>query len=432
MPHSAEIQPSEAVSPDVDAQQSQLPEVQTGMPQLLAASRERGVADEPSDWYLQQKRELDAFEASGYTDLSVLHVDEPTTAAIQRTLEQTQIPERVDREADRPRLHRRVAQSIGRAVLRRRHGRQTAEAVSEEQPVITESIIEDGLTLRSYRYQDREVLELSPDSIREDPSTGEPVAPLVFIQGIGGSGELLPKDLALFAQAGKRVALGVRMLGKDQGTSAKFVDAGLPVRVPRNYYQQSRAILKSLTGLGIRKVDLVAVSEGAIPAVAVRDEMVKDAELPEVGDTILVHPQGLDGRSYIGRHRGGARLIRQTKALNMQNPEARVKAKGNWNDGQTFRQLNAKRKGSAKADMRQTLAATPVSLDTQSITIVGGKHDPAISAARLQRYIIEPDRVAFVESDWGGVGHGFGVDREVAIKELSDLLLIQEQRRQAA
>lgn len=160
--------------------------------------------------------------------------------------------------------------------------------------------------------------------------------------------------------------------------------------------------------------------------------MVKSPELPDVGDTILVHPQGLDGRSYIGRHRGGARLIRRTKALNMQNPDARARASGDWKDGQTLLQLNAKRKGSAKADMRQTLAATPFSPDAQSITIVGGKHDPAISAARLQRHIINPDNVAFIESDWGGVGHGFGEDREGAIKELSDLLLAQEQRRQAA
>ena len=392
--------------------------------QPVASADEQSATESPSDWYQQQMRELAAFEASGYTDLSVLHIDEPAVVA-QRV-------EPAAPEASRPRPHRRLIQSLGRSSLRRGQRTEEAAAATEDQPLITESRLEGDLTMRSYRYPDREVLELTPDVIREDPSTGEPVIPLVFVQGIGGSGELLPKDLASFAATGQRTALGIRMLGKREGTSAKLVDAGLPDRVPLNYFQQSRAILKSLVALGVQKVDIVSVSEGAIPAVIARDEMVSSPDLPEVGDTILVHPQGLDGRSYIGRHRGGARLIRQTKAMHMQHPEGRAKAKGDWNDGQTFRQLNARRKGSAKADIRQTLAATPYSPESQSITIVGGTHDPAISAERLQEHIIDPDRVAFVESDWGGVGHGFGDNRTAAIAELSNLLLAQERSRQLA
>lgn len=226
MPHTAET-PSPSMDPETlqqgDDQQGQLPDVQTSIPQLVAAARERHAADEPSEWFKQQKRELDAFEASGYTDLSVLHVEEPAKEEVRHPVDQAPAP-----EISRPRLHRRVVKSLGRTVLRRRQGQQAAENVFEEQPVITESMLENGLTLRSYRYQDREVLELTPDEVRDDPSTGKPVVPLVYIQGIGGSGELLPKDLAIFAQTGKRVALGVRMLGKHQGTSAKFVDAGLP------------------------------------------------------------------------------------------------------------------------------------------------------------------------------------------------------------
>jgi hypothetical protein len=386
--------------------------------------------DEPSDWYKQQKQELEAFQASGYTDLSVLHIEDPAAAeqhpdgVLQNTAPDTD-------ETSRPRLHRRILQSLGRTGMRRDHVKHEAASVSEEQPVITESRVEGDLTLRSYRYADREVLELTPDHVREDPSTGEPATPLMFVQGIGG-GELLSKDLVHFASSGQRTALGVRMLGKRVGSNAKLVDVGLPDRVSLNYYQQSQAMLKSLVALGVKKVDLASVSEGAIPAVIARSEMITNPNLPDVGDTILVHPQGLDDRSYIARHRGGARLIRETVKMNKQNPTGRVQTEGGWSEGQTFRQINARRKGSARADVRQTLAATPPNPEAQSVTIVGGMHDPAIPAAMLKEQIIDPDHIAFIESDWGGVGHGFGPDRKVAIEQLSALLLEQERSRQLA
>lgn len=396
---------------DVLAAGGRLPGVHTSLAQLAQDAHERNAVDQPSEWYQQQKRELDAFEASGYTDISVLNIDGAAP------------------EEARPRSHRHFIRSLGRTSMRRGRGKHEAEALLEEQPVITESRVEGNLTLRSYRFADREVLELSPDSIREDPSTGEPAAPLVFVQGIGGAGELLPKDLAQFATSGQRVALGIRMLGKRSGTSAKLVEVGLPDRVPLNYYEQSQMMLKSLTALGIKKVDLASVSEGAIPAVIARNEMIHNPDLPEVGDTLLVHPQGLDNRSYIARHRGGARLIKETVKMNRRNPASRVQAEGGWSEGQSLRQINARRKGSARADVRQALAAAPFEPAAQSITIIGGKHDPAIPAAMLKEQITGADHVAFMESDWGGVGHGFGPDRKAAITELSELLLAQEQSR---
>ncbi|HEV2412849.1 MAG TPA: alpha/beta hydrolase [Candidatus Saccharimonadales bacterium] len=325
---------------------------------------------------------------------------------------------------------KRTGEKLGRLTARVRYGREIPQSTElSSGPTVVERSLDAWTSIRKYEYPDREVITISPGKVGNDPSTNKPLAPLLFVQGMGQDRDL-EQYLTYFAKAGQREVIGVRHVTRKKGVRTKRIDVGLPDAVPHIDHSQAQDLLRSLSDLGVDKVDLVGLSRGAIRTVETMARLAATPETPNFEDVLLLHPGGQDKRSYTRRHIRAARLGVRT-------------AHRRWKYGQvpggettqtsplprqSLRSMRREQKSMARAHMNRTLASIPLT-DGQSVTIAGGRTDPAVRSADLRKAIINPTQVDFIETDWPGTGHGFGDNPAAAIREISDYILQKKRKR---
>jgi|GEM_PF-3714299 len=145
-----------------------------------------------------------------------------------------------------------------------------------------------------------QILRYSPPETRTDESTGEPVIPLVYFQGINGDNSL-PAVMQALGERDKRPVIAIRYTGKLKGSdkplSTEPHDYGEGDVVPEIANEQADDMLAALDVMGVEKGDAVATSKGGLPwlvAMKKRPERFRNA----YGDDVA----GQDGRNYKEAH----------------------------------------------------------------------------------------------------------------------------------
>jgi hypothetical protein len=240
-----------------------------------------------------------------------------------------------------------------------------------------------------------EAFLFQPEVTRTDPSTGEAVIPLLFVQGMGGDSRL-PKDLQSLAQVEQRMVIGLQY-GQLTG-SAELVEAeNLDEPAPKIDVEQAGDLVQMLAITGIEKVDAAALSRGC------NRLMIAMKQHPEFFQrAFLLHPPGLDERTSRQTHIAAAReqIARVTQGANeymetTNEPSTLPKKRGllrNW------RSKRLEQKSVARADFATTLGEISPDID---VTVAGDINDRVFQVDRL-RHTSERARVNFEETDMGG------------------------------
>jgi hypothetical protein len=167
---------------------------------------------------------------------------------------------------------------------------------SEQQPTAENAISEERRPFRG-----GEVIRLTPQVVRLDESTGEPVVPLLFVQGMG-SEDKLPVQMRALIEHEQREMIGLQYQGRFQGDARLVNIEGLDGAVPEIDALQTDDILKILDELAVERVDGVFVSRGATRGVAAA------ALRPNTfGRIAIIHGAGFNGQGYGSTHAGALR-----------------------------------------------------------------------------------------------------------------------------
>lgn len=287
-----------------------------------------------------------------------------------------------------------------------------------------------------------EILRYKAENTRIDPSTGEKVQPLLFVQGINGDGKL-PWTLEKLAKEQQRDIIAVRYKDKLKGSASTLEtlppsdnpeeqlrdiasDKPLYEQLPDSVVTEMDAwqadeIAKALDVLDIQQVDAVAESRGAIRLMTA---MLKNPDL--FRHIYLAHPAGLDGRNYSQSHFDAVKqfvhhAIRKRKVEKHDTAGTSFSKERRWmRDPRGWRK---EQKSVAHAELRTALYSLATAHPDKQFIIAGDENDRAFLADRLAANAESHDNIHFVRTDWGG--HGIGQNPQ-AIKEISSGLFATE------
>ncbi len=183
-----------------------------------------------------------------------------------------------------------------------------------------------GIKAEQYSLDNGEVLRFTPEVVRRDEVTGEPVAPVVYVQGMNGNGKLA-NIMGYLAGHDQRQVIAVRYNEKVSTSPEPIRPSMAGYRedavIPELDVQRTNDLLFALSTLGdVKKVSIVAESAGAVRALLLADSLSKGQKTDElssdssgvnVENLLLVDPAGQDGRSYRQTHFDALKLARAEK-----------------------------------------------------------------------------------------------------------------------
>jgi pimeloyl-ACP methyl ester carboxylesterase len=194
---------------------------------------------------------------------------------------------------------------------------------------------------------------------------------------MGGSNRL-PEDLQALARAEQRMVIGLQyhsLVG-----STKLVDAdNMNEPAPEIDVEQADDLVRLLEAQGIEQVDAAGLSRGCI-----RLEIAMKQHPELFRDAYLLHPAGLDERTYRQSHIDAARekIARITRRSN-HNVEAISETSStpkNRARRQNWRDQRLEQKSVARADLASTLGDLDPNIH---VTVAGDKSDRAFQIDRL-------------------------------------------------
>lgn len=260
----------------------------------------------------------------------------------------------------------------------------------------------------------------TPERIRKDRGTGEPVRPLIYVQGMHGD-EKLPWTLKTFAEVEQRQIIALKydsLIGSSKIVPTAAVNPEENA-LPEIDNIQANELIAMIESLGIGCVDLVAESRGAIRAVAAL------AKRPDLFRTVLLaHPAGQDNRGYLEAHFDAARQFfhhAARKALGKipddREPEDKIHEKHALSI-RRFVDTRKEQKSVARSQLSHVLGEIAEKYPDKNIFIAGDEHnDKAFLPQRLQAN--KGSHVKFISTNWGR--HSIGYNRN-AIQDISKYL----------
>lgn len=276
-----------------------------------------------------------------------------------------------------------------------------------------------------------QILHYNPQEVRLDEATGEPVIPLVYFQGINGDRDL-PAVMQTLGERDKRPVIGIRYMGKLQGSSkrvaADHADYDEHATFSEMDVEQADDMLATLDVLGLKKVDALATSRGGIRwvlAMKKRPELFRNA----YGDDVA----GQDGRSYGESHIDAVRLAVRQKfqrfsGESILRQETEGPLHGEW-ARRSLRDSRKEQKSVARAQLHSTLAWLGEHTNI-NIRIGSDRQDKAFRTENVRAMMEQTgaaEHVRLVETDKGG--HGIGTN-SLAIDQA--LLQLREMEREEA
>lgn len=161
----------------------------------------------------------------------------------------------------------------------------------------------DGFTgtMETWELGNRDVIRVTPDNIRTEPTTGEPALPLYVALGIHGD-QRLHWALTAFAHEYGGSTIGT-LYHKPEGSDRLVTTQGFEYPVPELEANQADDIVEALRMLQIYRTNAYSESRGNA---RVEIAAVKEPDL-------FVHryhqdPTGHDGERYVGTHRSAKRI----------------------------------------------------------------------------------------------------------------------------
>jgi pimeloyl-ACP methyl ester carboxylesterase len=304
---------------------------------------------------------------------------------------------------------------------------ETTSVIREELPLVHEGIMPN---LEVHDFGRGQILRYSPQEVRIDESTGEPVIPLVYFQGINGDG-YLPLVMQALGDRDQRPVIGMRYTGKLQGSSkpitSDHADYDEHAIIPEIDVEQADDMLAALDVLGVKKVDALATSRGGIRwvlAMKKRPELFRYA----YGDDVA----GQDGRSYIESHIDAARLAVSQKFQKFAGESImRTVTGGSLQSEQVKRSLRDSRKEQksvARAQLHTTLAWLGGHTNIK-IRLGSDRQDKAFRTKNVRAMMGQTgaDRhIRLIETDKGG--HGIGTNSlaiDNALQQLREMELAE-------
>jgi len=256
-----------------------------------------------------------------------------------------------------------------------------------------------------------QILEYKPPETRMDESTGEPVIPLVYFQGINGDNSL-PAVMQAFGERDKRSVIGIRYTGKLKGSaqpiSAGHVDYDESAVVSEIDVEQADDMLAALAVMGVGKVDAVATSRGGLRGVMAmrkRPELFRNF----YGDDIA----GQDGRGYGEAHVDAVRLAASQKFQKFVGESilsAAIATPKHEQIARSLRDLRIEQKSVARGQLHAALAWLGVHTDI-SIRLGSDRQDKAFRTKNVRAMMEQTganQHIQLVETDKGG--HGIGTN----------------------
>lgn len=271
-----------------------------------------------------------------------------------------------------------------------------------------------------------QLLRYTPSVHRLDESTGEPVIPLVYFQGINGD-ESLPAVMEALGERDQRPVMGLRYSGALPGTSkpilAKHPDYSENAVIPEIDTLQADDAIAALEALGITKVDALATSRGGLRwllAMKKRPELFRNA----YGDDVA----GQDGRGYGEAHRDAVRLVLSRKMGQLAGKGTfqsvtDTTQKASW-PKRRMRDLRTEQKSVARAQLGAVLAEVAAGTDIH-IRLGSGRQDKAFRTENVRRTMRQTgadQHVMLVETDKGS--HGIGTNSQaidVSLRQLREM-----------
>jgi pimeloyl-ACP methyl ester carboxylesterase len=284
------------------------------------------------------------------------------------------------------------------------------------------------LSEERYSLDDHDVVAFAPNEIRTDLTTGEPVANLLFVQGINGDpkAELIART---FAKRDKRRVITIPYRGL--GGSAK------PVRPGHKYYREGAVIseldaneaediIGALDMLGATQpVDIVAESRGGIRALAALEEYPGRFRYSYFKD-----PAGLDGRNFRQTHVDALRLVGHDRVQRLLGGSAvQLDGSDKLTAIRSARNLRTEQESVAIAQMSAVLAR----INNNSVTVASDVDDAGfrtrnVYSAMLEARVGENGNVLLIGTHTGG--HGIGTNEraiEATISGLHDMELMNSE-----
>lgn len=287
--------------------------------------------------------------------------------------------------------------------------------------------IEDPLmNIEVHDFGRGQILQYSPPETRVDESTGEPVIPLVYFQGINGDNSL-PDVMQALGERDKRPVIGIRYTGKLKGSDkpmpVEHHDYGEGAIVPEIDAEQADDMLAALDVLGVKKADALATSRGGLRwmlAMKKRPELFRNA----YGDDVA----GQDGRNYREAHVDAARLAASQKFQKFVGESIVDAATAKPSRGERLkrglRDLRTEQKSVARAQLHTTLAWLGENTDIQ-IRLGSDRQDKAFRTENVRAMMEQTgadQHVQLIETDKGG--HGIGTNSlaiDNAIQQLREM-----------
>ncbi len=270
-----------------------------------------------------------------------------------------------------------------------------------------------------------EIIRFTPSVIRTDVTTDEPVAPLLYIQGMNGDRKL-EHIMLYWAQHDQRQVMGLRYYNRPS-TSPKPVKPGMRgyrpgAVIPELDIQRTDDLLRMIAHLNdvdkmrVDEMLIVAESAGGPRAVLLANELVTSAKnhassVPRVR-LVLVDSAGLDDRSFLQTHVDAIKQGRNerrarksdTIAAGMIATLPRVKAIAKQ------QRDRPDQRAVAYVDIGSVLAA--VSESGVPVLVLSDKQDLAFRTARIRQQMEvsgAAKHVELVQTNKGG--HGVGLSR---------------------
>lgn len=271
-------------------------------------------------------------------------------------------------------------------------------------------------TMDVWRLDNRDIVRVTPDSIRKDSGTGEPVLPLYVALGINGDRRQLWAQMA-FAQEYGGTTIGI-VYRKPRGTARLVRTEGFEYPVPQLEANQADDLIGALDSLGIKRANVFTESRGNT-----RVEIAAEKRPDLFQRRYHQDPVGHDGAQYVGNHMNALRIVWQGLRQGRSRHEEvdplfnELKSRGMGADHLRHSALTRRREQKAVARTHHArfndIAARGNYAPERGVTYAGDVGDPGIRALRLRRYI-EPiqatgNGVRYVETDKRA--HGIGRNR---------------------
>jgi pimeloyl-ACP methyl ester carboxylesterase len=269
-------------------------------------------------------------------------------------------------------------------------------------------------------------MHATPEQIKKDAGTGEPVIPLLFVHGHGQDPKL-ERNLKRFAQTG-RDTFGVAYTDKRVSKDAKPREKeGVSVKVPPYQLEKADDMVEAMDASGIERADIVATSEGALRA------MIAVAQHPEkFRNIVLVHPAGMDNRGFLETH---ARVVDNYGRLLLDGPVAHHYGR-DLQEPRKGKDVQEKSPGGLKGFIKKG----PLEILREQRTVAHSRFDSLIPELRAEHphlhfsmiadkndRVYPPKRLQkingdnldeFMVSDWGGHGMAKGGESIPVIDEM--------------